>query len=68
MRAIYINSYQNDFHCLLHFFKANNRSNNLEDVSPTLIRHFIQDQVTRHHVKPRTVQTRISSLKSFSRF
>ncbi|MEH7351919.1 tyrosine-type recombinase/integrase [Gottfriedia acidiceleris] len=63
-----IDSYHNDFQCLLHFLNANNRSTRLEDISPALIRRFIQDQVTRHNVKPKTVQRRISSMKSFSRF
>ncbi|WP_286133599.1 site-specific integrase [Bacillus sp. AFS096315] len=63
-----IDSYHHDFQCLLHFLKANNRSTTLEDLSPALIRRFTQDQVIRHQVKPRTVQRRISSLKSFSRF
>lgn len=63
-----IDSYHHDFQCLLHFLKENKRSSKLDDLSPILIRRFIQDQVTRQHVKPRTVQRRISSLKSFCRF
>ncbi|WP_255294996.1 site-specific integrase [Bacillus sp. AFS041924] len=63
-----MDSYHHDFKCLLHFLNTNSRSTKLQDMSPALIRRFIQDQVTRHNVKPRTVQRRISSLKSFNRF
>jgi site-specific recombinase XerD len=45
-----------------------NRPSVLEQLNPSVVRRFIHDQVLHHGIKPRTIQRRISSLKSFVQF
>ncbi|WP_245736071.1 tyrosine-type recombinase/integrase [Virgibacillus subterraneus] len=40
----------------------------MADITASTIRRFIQDQVLNHQIKPRTIQRRISCLKSFSTY
>lgn len=46
----------------------NHRSLDLNELTASSVRRFVQDQVINHGIKPRTLQRRISCLKSFSQF
>ncbi|MEH6940044.1 site-specific integrase [Bacillus sp. JJ664] len=61
-------SYEYDLHCFTQFLIKQNRSLILSDISLSTVRRFIQDQVVHSNIKPRTLQRRISCLKSFSKF
>jgi integrase/recombinase XerD len=50
------------------FLKENDRSLDLNDLTASSIRRFVQDQVINHHIKPRILQRRISCLKSLSQY
>ncbi|MFF2456883.1 tyrosine-type recombinase/integrase [Peribacillus simplex] len=50
------------------FLIANNRSLDLDELTSSSVRRFVQDQVINHSIKPRTLQRRISCLKSFSKY
>ncbi|WP_082130135.1 tyrosine-type recombinase/integrase [Aneurinibacillus tyrosinisolvens] len=50
------------------FLRHQNRSLELDDLTPSTSRRFIQDQVMNHGAKPKTMQRRISCLKSFNQF
>lgn len=58
--------YANDLKCYEDFLGAHKRSLELNDLTPSTSRRFIQDQVLNHNAKPRTLQRRISCLKSLS--
>ncbi|RDE32886.1 integrase [Parageobacillus thermoglucosidasius] len=63
-----LRSYAYDLKCYKEFLIKQNRSLDLHDLTPSTSRRFVQDQVINHGVKPRTLQRRISCLKSFSQF
>lgn len=63
-----LSSYESDLTIFLGFLQDHKRSTILEDLTPSLVRRFIQDQTLKKHVKPRTMRRRISSLKSFCQF
>lgn len=63
-----IHAYSFDLHCLERFLTNHGRSLDLTDITASTIRRFIQDQVLNHQIKPRTIQRRISCLKSFSTY
>ncbi|WP_425388379.1 site-specific integrase [Domibacillus tundrae] len=55
--------YANDLKCYEDFLRAHKRSLELNDLTPSTSRRFIQDQVLNHNAKPRTLQRRISCFK-----
>jgi site-specific recombinase XerD len=63
-----LRSYAFDLHvfkeCIIKLYNADV----LSELSVSSSRRFIQDQVLNHKTKPRTLQRRISCLKSFSKF
>ncbi len=63
-----LTGYESDLHALLRFLTVHKRSTMLQELNPTIIRRFIQYQRTKTFVSPRTLQRRISSLKSFCTF
>ncbi|WP_369128188.1 site-specific integrase [Ectobacillus antri] len=63
-----IDSYSHDFKCLMNFLHTNARSIDLADLTPSLCRRFIQHEVLNRGIQPRTIQRRISCLKSFSQY
>lgn len=63
-----ITGYANDLKCYEDFLRAHKRSLELNDLTPSTSRRFIQDQVLNHDAKPRTLQRRISCVKSLSSF
>jgi integrase/recombinase XerD len=63
-----LKSYAYDLNLFSHFLQQNNRSLNLGEITSPSVRRFVQDQVINHGIKPRTLQRRISCLKSFSQF
>ncbi|MEM1504392.1 tyrosine-type recombinase/integrase [Domibacillus sp. 8LH] len=60
--------YANDLRAYEDFLRSHKRSLELNDLTPSTSRRFIQDQVLNHNAKPRTLQRRISCLKSLSSF
>ncbi|MCK6257348.1 site-specific integrase [Fictibacillus sp. KIGAM418] len=50
------------------FLTKHDRSILLADLSPATTRRFIQEQVMQYQIKPRTLQCRISALKSFCEY
>ncbi|TXC85963.1 tyrosine-type recombinase/integrase [Metabacillus litoralis] len=63
-----ISSYESDLIIFLGFLQDHKRSTVLEDLTPSLVRRFIQNQTLKRHIQPRTMRRRISSLKSFCQF
>lgn len=63
-----IESYHFDLKCFHDFLNSHDRPSDLEQLNPSAVRRFIQDQVLHHGINPRTIQRRISSLKSFVQF
>jgi site-specific recombinase XerD len=63
-----IRSYVYDLKCFEEFLRTHNRSMELDDFSPSTSRRFIQDQAMNFNCKPRTLQRRISCLRSLSQF
>jgi site-specific recombinase XerD len=63
-----IRGYAFDLKCYEEFLHRQKRSIELDDLTPSTNRRFVQDQVLNHGVKPRTLQRRISCLKSLSQF
>lgn len=61
-----VKNYESDLTLFRTFLEKHNRSTILTDLNNSLVRRFIQDQMINQKVKPRTMQRRISSLKSFS--
>ncbi|WP_160846681.1 tyrosine-type recombinase/integrase [Pontibacillus yanchengensis] len=60
--------YESDLKSFLHFLEQHKRSTNVDDVNPTIVRRFIQFQMGKAHVSPRSMQRRISCLKSFCNY
>ncbi|MFF2288808.1 tyrosine-type recombinase/integrase [Peribacillus butanolivorans] len=63
-----LTSYAFDLKLYGEFLTANNRSLDLDELTSSSVRRFVQDQVINHSTKPRTLQRRISCLKSFSKY
>ncbi|UED72181.1 tyrosine-type recombinase/integrase [Brevibacillus sp. DP1.3A] len=63
-----IRSYAYDLHVFDAFLTRVHGTSELEQIRNSTVRRFIQDQVIEHQTHPRTLQRRISCLKSFSRF
>ncbi|WP_257968073.1 site-specific integrase [Peribacillus deserti] len=61
-------SYAFDLKLYGDFLAANDRSLVLDRLTSSTVRRFVQDQVINHGIKPRTLQRRISCLKSFSQY
>ncbi|WP_260284910.1 tyrosine-type recombinase/integrase [Peribacillus aracenensis] len=63
-----LTSYAFDLKLYGEFLIANNRSLDLDELTSSSVRRFVQNQVINHSIKPRTLQRRISCLKSFSKY
>ncbi|MGG1661006.1 tyrosine-type recombinase/integrase [Brevibacillus sp. NRS-1366] len=63
-----IRSYAYDLHVFEAFLQKVHGIIELQHVYNSTIRRFVQDQVIVHQTRPRTLQRRISCLKSFCRF
>ncbi|MED2974875.1 tyrosine-type recombinase/integrase [Fictibacillus sp. B-59209] len=63
-----LKSYAFDLKLYGEFLLTNNRSLDLNDFTSSSVRRFVKDQVINHQIKPRTLQRRISCLKSFSQY
>lgn len=63
-----IQNYAHDLAVFQSFLSKNKRSHTLDDVTPSTVRRFIQDQVLNHGAQPTTIQRRISCLKSFRHY
>lgn len=61
-----LRGYGYDLKCYENFLIKYGRSLVLDELTPSTTRRFIQDQVLNYGSKPRTLQRRISCLKSFS--
>ncbi|MED1857999.1 site-specific integrase [Brevibacillus reuszeri] len=61
-------SYAYDLHVFETFLARVHGTSTLEQIRNSTVRRFVQDQVIEHQTHPRTLQRRISCLKSFSRF
>lgn len=61
-------AYTDDLKSFKLFLTAHNRSLMLDDLRTSTCRRFIQDQVMNHQIQPRTIQRKISCLKSFNKF
>ncbi|MDN4073067.1 tyrosine-type recombinase/integrase [Fictibacillus terranigra] len=60
-----LKSYAFDLKLYASFLTKHDRSLNLDDLTAATTRRFIQEQVLEYQIKPRTLQRRISALKSF---
>lgn len=63
-----IRSYKYDLHLFLSFLEQNKRPTGLKDLNSSVVRRFVQDQMMNQNMKPRSMQRKISSLKSFSKY
>ncbi|WP_375166296.1 site-specific integrase [Peribacillus simplex] len=61
-------SYAFDLKLYGEFLTANDRSLDLAELTSYSVRRFVQNQIINHSIKPRTLQRRISCLKSFSEY
>ncbi|MGC5328178.1 tyrosine-type recombinase/integrase [Brevibacillus sp. SYSU BS000544] len=61
-------SYAYDLQLFCSFLRQVHNTNELEYVQNSTVRRFIQEQVLQKKTRPKTMQRRISCLKSFSRF
>ncbi|MFB4165325.1 site-specific integrase [Alteribacillus sp. JSM 102045] len=52
-----LRSYAFDLKCFQDFLRSHDRSENLDDLSTSTSRRFIQDQVLNHEAKPQTLQS-----------
>ncbi|USK30816.1 tyrosine-type recombinase/integrase [Bacillus sp. CMF21] len=60
-----LTSYAFDLRLYTNFLIKHDRSIQLNELTPATTRRFIQEQVLEYQIKPRTLQRRISALKSF---
>ncbi|KAB2331501.1 tyrosine-type recombinase/integrase [Cytobacillus depressus] len=60
-----IRSYEYDLTVFRYFLEKHKRSTDLSDLNSSIVRRFVQDQMLNYKSKSRTMQRRISSLKSF---
>ncbi|WP_092276447.1 tyrosine-type recombinase/integrase [Brevibacillus centrosporus] len=63
-----IRSYTYDLQVFEAFLQKVHGTTELQHVHNSTIRRFVQDQVIEHQTRPRTLQRRISCLRSFCRF
>jgi site-specific recombinase XerD len=63
-----LDSYESDLLIFLTFLHEHKRSSDLDDLNPSIVRRFIQHQTMYGCISPRSMQRRISSLKSFCQF
>jgi integrase/recombinase XerD len=63
-----LGSYESNLKIFLVFLLNHKRSTDLDDLTPSLVCRFIQHQKLHGFVSPRTMQRRISSLKSLCHF
>ncbi|MCM3584221.1 tyrosine-type recombinase/integrase [Mesobacillus maritimus] len=63
-----LDSYEYDLKTLQDFLVRHNRSLQLDDLIPSIIRRYIQEMVQKYELKPRTMARKISCLKSLSRY
>ena len=63
-----VKSYSLDLQMFGDFLIPNKRSLELNDITKAILRRFIQHKLINDKVKPSTVQRKISSLKSFTRY
>ncbi|MDZ5472673.1 tyrosine-type recombinase/integrase [Bacillus sp. 31A1R] len=63
-----LDSYESDLSIFLAFLQHHKRSTDLDDLNPSIVRRFIQHQTVHGSISPRSMQRRISSLKSFCQF
>jgi integrase/recombinase XerD len=61
-------SYEYDLKTLQDFLVNHKRSLEIEQLTSSTIRRYIQDQVLHHQAKPRTMARKISCFRSFSKF
>ncbi|API94386.1 tyrosine-type recombinase/integrase [Virgibacillus pantothenticus] len=63
-----LRSYAYDLELFHQFLVNHNRSLKMHEQSSSTSRRFIQEQILKHKIQPRTLQRRISCLKSFSKY
>lgn len=63
-----LRSYAYDLRVFLQFLEQMHGTLDLENIHSSTIRRFVQEQVIHKKTKPRTMNRRISCLKSFSKF
>lgn len=63
-----IRSYNLDFKALIAFMKQHDRPLELNELTSSLIRRFIQYEISQSKIAHSTIQRRISCLKSFSKY
>ncbi|MFD1040021.1 site-specific integrase [Virgibacillus byunsanensis] len=63
-----LTGYESDLRHFLNFLVDHKRSTDLSDLNPSIVCRFIQHQRMKAFVSPRTMQRRISSLKSFCQY
>lgn len=63
-----VDGYAYDLRCFENFLIQHGYSVKLNEITKTHVRRFVQHQITKENVKPRTIYRRISCLKSFSKY
>lgn len=63
-----ITGYSHDLKTFEDFLVRHDRPLDLNEISKANVRRYIQEQVTKFNVKPRTINRRISCLKSFAKY
>lgn len=63
-----VDSYESDLTKFIAFLEQHNRSTALQDITSSLVRRFIQQETLQGAMSPRTIQRRISSLRSLCHF
>jgi site-specific recombinase XerD len=56
--------YSYDLQLFEEFLIRHNRSLELNDITKSIVRRFLQEKVTKEHMKPRTIHRKISCLRS----
>ncbi len=60
-----VNGYSYDLESFKEFLVRHRRSLELTEITRATVRRYIQEQVSKYQIKPRTINRRISCLKSF---
>lgn len=63
-----VKSYALDLQMFENFLISNKRSLEMNDITRAIVRRFVQQKLIHDKVKPSTIQRKISSLKSFTRY
>jgi site-specific recombinase XerD len=63
-----LRGYSFDLKLFEDFLIRHNRSLELNDITKSLVRRFLQEKITKEHMKPRTIHRKISCLKSFAKY